>query len=255
MTGFPDQLLAEDDPAPVTVFNEGGRSSFLIVADHAGNAIPRAVQLGISAADLERHIAWDIGIAVVSRLLASALDATLISQNFSRLVIDCNRPLDAPDSIPGMSETTTIPGNMGLNGRARAARQQAIFRPYHDAIATAIDRRPPERPPVLVAMHSFTPVFRGVPRPWHVGLLYNRDPRLGRALGLLLRQQGDVMVGDNQPYTVSDTTDFTVPVHGENRGLVHVAIEIRQDLIATHDGQSQWASRLAALLPEALREI
>jgi predicted N-formylglutamate amidohydrolase len=248
-------LLIAGDPPPVAVYNGEGRSPFLLVADHAGNIFPRALgRLGISKAEAERHIALDIGIANVGRILADALDATLIRQNYSRLVIDCNRPPGAATSIPEVSELTPIPGNAGLSAAERAAREREIFRPYHDAIAAELERRAANRPSALVALHSFTPVFKGDARPWHAALLYHRDARLARALLALLRNEGGLHVGDNEPYFVSDATDYTIPVHGERRNIPHALIEIRQDLIAEAEGQREWAKRLAAILPQAYRQ-
>jgi predicted N-formylglutamate amidohydrolase len=248
-----DHLLTADDPAPVTVHNENGRSPFLIVADHAGNSMPHALgRLGLPESECERHIAWDIGIAAVCRFMADALDATVIAQNYSRLVIDCNRMPGSETSIPDISERTAILGNMGLSEGRKAARVREIFRPYHDRIETELDRRRGERrPTALIAMHSFTPVFMGVARPWHVGLLYNRDPRLAHILIALLKREPGLVVGDNEPYSVTDASDCTIPVHGERRGLHHVAIELRQDLISDDTGQREWGARLARLLPSA----
>ena len=247
-------LLAADDVPPVSVFNAEGSSAFLIVADHAGNVFPRALgKLGINAPDQERHIAWDLGIGGVCRTLADLLHATLIQQNYSRLVIDCNRPRGAPDSIPPVSDGTLVPGNAGLSPAERTARKAEIFDPYHARITAELDRRQAaSRPTVLIAMHSFTPVFRGVARPWQVGMLYHRDARLARALLATLRQDRSLIVGDNEPYAVSDATDWTIPHHGERRGILHVGIEIRQDLIAQPEGQAEWAERMATALPLAL---
>lgn len=243
-------LLADDEMPPVTVLNPDGPSAFLLVADHAGNAFPRSLGLlGISEADRMRHIAWDIGIAGVCRALADQLDATLIQQNYSRLIIDCNRPPRTPASMPEISEATPIPGNRGLGAAAREAREQDIFRPYHRRVADELDRRAQARRPVaLIAMHSFTPSYLGVERPWHVGVLYHRDTRLARALLAALRQDQGLCVGDNEPYDVSPQTDYTIPVHAEGRGLLHVGIEIRQDLIAAPAGQEAWAARIARAL-------
>jgi len=257
MTEMPETLLAAADPAPVTVYNAAGPSPFLLVADHAGNAMPRALgRLGIRAAELERHIAWDIGIAGLGRLLADALDAMLIRQNFSRLIIDCNRPPGSATSIPDVSELTPVPGNAALSEASKAARARAIFWPYHDRIEAELDqRRQAGRPTALIALHSFTPTFKGVARPWHASVLYHRDPRLPRRLLALLKQEKGLIVGDNEPYSVSDQTDFTIPVHGERRGLPHALVEIRQDLIADENGQREWARVLARLLPQAYAEV
>lgn len=252
MTEQSGHLISEDEPPPVTVHNPAGRSRFLLVADHAGNAFPRSVgRLGISEAEARRHIGWDIGILGVSLRLAGLLDAPLIAQAYSRLVIDCNRPPGVPSSIPAISESTSIPGNVGLSADHRSARERAIFRPYHDRIAAELDARAgSNRPTVLIAMHSFTPVYKGHVRPWHAGLLYRHDA-LARPLLGFLRSEPSLVVGDNEPYTVTDLTDYTIPVHGERRGLPHVAIEIRQDLIGEAPGQRAWAERLARLLPAA----
>ncbi len=247
-------LLAADDPPPVTVHNPSGSSPFLLVADHAGRTVPRALdRLGVADADFERHIAWDIGIAGVARILADALDAVLIQQNYSRLVIDCNRPPSVATLIPEISELTPIPGNVDLSEAAKAARAREIFQPYHDRIAAELDhRRQAGLPTALIALHSFTPVFKGEARPWHVALLYHRDPRLSRRLMTRLEQEAGLIVGDNEPYQVSDTTDYTIPTHGERRALPHALIEIRQDLIADASGQREWADRLGRLLPQVI---
>jgi len=248
-----ENLLAADEPAPVTVYNAGAASPILLVADHAGNAMPRSHNaLGVAAPDLQRHIAWDIGIAGVGRRLAEVLDATLIRQNYSRLVIDCNRPPGVPSSIPEISEDTPIPGNADLSEAAKAARARDIFWPYHRRIEAELDLRQRNgRPVALIALHSFTPVFKGVARPWHAGVLYNRDPRFAHRLLALLNAEGDIAVGDNAPYTITDASDYTIPVHAERRGLHHVLVEIRQDLIAEETGRRAWADRLARLLPQA----
>jgi predicted N-formylglutamate amidohydrolase len=249
-------LIAPDEPQPVTLLNEAGGSVFFLTCDHGGRAIPRRLgRLGLPEAETWRHIAWDIGIAAVGRLLSKALDAALVLPAFSRLVIDCNRDPRVASSIPEVSETTEIPGNRGLGEDEREARREAIFRPYHEATAAALDRRAAAgRTSVLVALHSFTPVFKGVARPWHAGVLYNRDDRLARPLLGALRREAGLVIGENEPYRVTDETDYTVPVHGERRGLVHVEIEIRQDLIGEAGGQAEWAERLARVLPAAYAE-
>jgi predicted N-formylglutamate amidohydrolase len=245
-------LLGEEDLAPVVEENPQGRSPFLFTSDHYGRAIPRGLgDLGLPEHELTRHIAWDIGIAGVARALAKQLDAHLIAQAYSRLVIDCNRPLDAPGSIPRISEATIIPGNEGLTREAAEARRRQVFDPYHRRITDVIDRRLAQGiPTVLVSLHSFTPVYAGIKRPWHVGTLYQRDGRLPPLLLRGLRASGDLVIGDNEPYAVSDETDYTIPVHGEARGLMNTGIEIRQDLISDQAGETEWAERLAAILGE-----
>ena len=252
-----ERLLDPDEADPVTLDNEAGQSPFFLTCDHAGRAIPRRLDgLGLPEHETERHIAWDIGIGAVGRQLSRLLDAAVALQNYSRLVIDCNRDPEVPSSIPEISETTAIPGNRGLGEAARAARVEAIFRPYHETIAAALDRRAAAgRASVLVALHSFTPVFMGVGRPWHAAVLYNRDPRLAHSLFQLLSAEDGLVVGENEPYAVSDLSDYTVPVHGERRGLAHVEIEIRQDQITDPAGQTAWAERLARLLPAAYTEM
>ena len=250
-------LIAANESHPVRVLREQGAADFVLTADHAGRAIPRALgRLGLSESELERHIAWDIGIAAVTERLSAALDAAAVLQLYSRLVIDCNRDPSVASSIPEISETTPIPGNVHLSPAARAARVGAIFEPYHARIAALLDARMAAgRRTVLVAMHSFTPVFKGEAREVQVGVLFNRDAVLASLLLGLLRQEGDIIVGENAPYAVSDVTDYTVPVHGEKRGLAHVEIEIRQDLITEERGQATWAERFARLLTEANRRL
>ena len=251
------KLLGGDDPAPFTVHNPHGSSPFVLVADHAGQKIPEQLgDLGLPQVELDRHIGWDIGIAGVTAQLAGLLDAFAILQNYSRLVIDCNRPLDSASSIVSSSDGTVVPANHGLQEDQRTARALEIFAPYHARITQELDRRSLQtEAPVLIAMHSFTPVFAGETRPWQVGVLYHRDTRLAHALLAALKAEPDLVVGDNQPYSISDGSDFAIPVHGEQRGLLHVELEIRQDLIADAHGQAQWAERLARLLPPLLADL
>jgi predicted N-formylglutamate amidohydrolase len=244
-----DLILPEP---PVIERNPASASLFLLTCDHYGRAIPDALgDLGLPASELTRHIAWDIGIAGVAERVSDALGAHLIAQRYSRLVIDCNRPPEVASSIPVLSEATAIPGNEGISRADADARRRAIFAPYHHRIDEAIDARQARGgPTVLVSLHSFTPVYAGVARPWHIGTLYHHDTRLPPLLLKLLRAEGDLVVGDNQPYAVSDLTDFTIPVHGEKRGLMNSGVEIRQDLIGDESGQAQWAERLTRLLRE-----
>jgi predicted N-formylglutamate amidohydrolase len=245
-------LLGSGDVPPVFEDNAAGRSPFLLTCDHYGRAIPAILgDLGLPAAELTRHIAWDPGIAGVADALSKHLDAHLIAQRYSRLVIDCNRPPDALSLIPRISEATVIPGNEGLARDAAEASRRAVFDPYHRRISEVIERRSRDAmPTVLVSLHSFTSVYAGIARPWHIGTLYHRDTRLPPLLLKLLREEAELVVGDNEPYAVSDETDYTIPVHGEARGLMNSGIEIRQDLIADEAGQRQWAERLARVLGE-----
>ena len=247
------RLLGDDDPPPVRVLRPDAGSDFFMTADHAGRAIPQLLgDLGLPPSELQRHIAWDIGIAGVTETLAQALDAAAVLQAYSRLVIDCNRHPGWASSIPTVSELTAIPGNKAIPPAEREARRREIFLPYHQRIAELLHGRVAAgRRTVLIAMHSFTPVFKGEARNIDIGILYNRDRRLADILLGLLRAEGDLAVGDNAPYAITDVSDYTVPVHGEGRGLPHVEIEIRQDLIGNAAGQAAWASRLARLLPIA----
>jgi predicted N-formylglutamate amidohydrolase len=219
--------------------------------------MPRSLgSLGLGPKDLTSHIAWDIGAGGVARRLAAELHAVVIWQRYSRLVIDCNRPPGAADSIVTRSERTPIPGNQNL-GRAEAeSRVREIFHPYHAQIRSELEaRREAGRPTIFVAVHSFTPVFMDVARPWHVGVLYNRDARLAEPLLGLLRREGDLTVGCNEPYAASDETDFSIVQHGERRTIPHVELEIRQDLVSDDAGQIAWAKRLARLLTTASKSI
>ena len=193
-------LLDPDEPDPVNFDNEASGSVFFLTCDHAGRLIPRSLgRLGLPEAETFRHIAWDIGIGAVGQQLSRHLDATIIRQTYSRLVIDCNRDPTVPSSIPEISETTEIPGNCGITPADRAARISAIFRPYHDRIAAALDRRAAEgRASLLVALHSFTPVFKGVSRPWHGAVLFNRDRRFAHILAGLLRAERGLVIGEKR---------------------------------------------------------
>jgi predicted N-formylglutamate amidohydrolase len=249
-----EPFLGPEEADPVIIERAEAPSPFVLAVDHAGHLLPRRLgDLGLPERELKRHIGWDIGILVVTMRLSKMLDAPLVGQRYSRLVIDCNRDPSAPTSICEVSELTEIPGNRGISPEERLSRKEAIFRPYHVRLTALLDRRAAAgHRTALVAMHSFTPVFKGFVRPWHAGVLYNRDPRLGHIVLDLLRAEGDLTVGDNEPYAVSDVTDYTIPMHGERRGLPHVEIEIRQDLIEGEKEQAAWAERLGRILPLAM---
>jgi predicted N-formylglutamate amidohydrolase len=249
------KLLAADEPAPCIEWP--GRSNFLIVVDHASRRIPRRLaNLGLPSSELERHIAWDIGSLEVARQVAAALDAHLVAQNYSRLVIDCNRDPNVATSIPTVSESTSIPGNIDLGEAEVAARRREIFEPYHDRVRALLDeRRAQGRPTILVAQHTMTDVFKGARREMHAAILYNRDRRFAGLVLDALRREAGLVVADNEPYFVSDETDYTIPRHGEARGLPHVEIEIRQDLLRDARGQSDWARRIATALRDAERAL
>jgi len=250
-------LLFLDELSPVTVTRTDGASPFFLACEHAGRRIPRRLgNLGLGDYDLARHIAWDIGAEAVALGLSQRLDATLVSQTYSRLVIDCNRDPSVETSIVTVSEATPIPGNHGLWPAEAKARADEIFHPYQDFITAHLDRRQEAgRPSVLIDIHSFTPVFHGKPRPWHIGVLHGADSRLAHILLDLMGGEGDMVVGDNQPYAVDGINDYTIPVHGEQRGIPHVELEIRQDLIISEAGQEAWAERLEGWLTGALERL
>jgi predicted N-formylglutamate amidohydrolase len=250
-----DGLLGAEDPPPVEVENPGGRSPVLLVADHAGRAVPaRLGDLGVSASDMDRHIAWDIGVAGLGRALAERLDAVFMRQRYSRLVIDCNRDPSRADAMPHISDGTTIAANADLSPQARAERTRAIFQPYHDRIAAELDARAAAGiQTVIVAVHSFTPVMTGAPRPWKFGVLYLGAPPYSKAVLERLRKLlPSSEVGDNEPYAM-DGVDFTIPFHAVTRGLDYAEIETRQDLIADLSGQERVADLLAGVLRDALQ--
>jgi predicted N-formylglutamate amidohydrolase len=249
------RLLADDEPPPVIEVGLQGRSNFVIVVDHAGRRIPRRMNdLGLPASELQRHIAWDIGALAVARQVAAALDAPLVAQNYSRLVIDCNRDPTVATSIPRTSESVDIPGNMGLSEADIAVRRSEIFEPYHSRVRALLDARlAAGRLTILVAQHSMTDVYQGVRRTMHAAVLYNRDRRFAGLVLDRLRREAQLIIADNEPYFVSDATDYTIPRHGEARGLPHVEIEIRQDLVGDEAGQTDWSRRITQALQDAER--
>lgn len=239
-------LLAVDEPSAVTVVNPNGAGSAVLVCDHASNRLPRSLgTLGLSSLELADHIAWDPGAAEVASRLSSLLDAPLVLSGYSRLAIDCNRPLGSPDSIPEQSDGVRVPGNQALTPEDRATRIEGLFQPYHNAIDRVLDSRA-GRPTALLSVHSFTPELAGQRRPWDIALSYGRDRRLAALMLKALEARATLAVGDNDPYAVEDAMDYTIPVHGENRGLPHVLIEIRQDRIATPADAAAWALLLSA---------
>ena len=244
------RILQDNEPHPLEVINAHGRSDFFLICEHAGKLIPRRYgDMGLSEVDRERHIAWDIGALQVGRELSALLDAPLFTQRYSRLVCDCNRRPDVSDFAPTRSEDTDIPANIGIDDAEIAARAKEIFWPYHDAVNEALDARlAAGRRTLLVTVHSFTPVFRGVSRPWEVGVLYHRDDALSPRLADWLKASTGYCVGVNQPYSVGDETDYAIPVHGEKRGLPCVEFEIRNDLIRTPESARSWAELLAKAL-------
>jgi predicted N-formylglutamate amidohydrolase len=248
-----EPLLAADEPPAFQEFQTEGRSDFVIVVDHASARIPRRLaNLGLPDAELRRHIAWDIGALSVARRVAEAMDAPLVAQNYSRLVIDCNRDPQVLTSIPRISEVREIPGNLDLSEAEIAARRLEIFDPYHRRIRDLIDGRlAAGRRVILVAQHTMTDVYNGNRRDMHAAVLYNRDRRFAGAMLEMLRREKHLIVADNEPYFVSDETDYTIPHHAESRSLLHVEIEIRQDLVTDEAGQIEWAERIVRALGDA----
>lgn len=238
---------------PVTIRNPDGASRIVLLCEHASNFIPeRYAGLGLGPADLSRHIAWDIGARALAQTLSDRLDAPLFLSGYSRLLIDCNRPLGSATSIPLRSEDTDIPGNRDLPAEEVAARQDRYFRPFHAAVAACLDARA-GRPNIVIGVHSFTPVYHGVRRPWHAGLLYAAATGLGRGLVAALAADPALVIGDNEPYRIEPEHDYTVPVHGDARGIPAALIEVRQDLLADAAGIAAWAERLAPALADFAR--
>jgi len=250
-------LPVEGGDAPVAVENSGGAGPFVLVCDHASNRMPPAYGgLGLSDADRMAHIAWDPGALGVSLELSRLLDAPLIHSTLSRLLVDCNRDPAAVDLIPEISETTVIPGNRGLGSEARESRIALAHKPFHDAIDAVLDERQRlGQRTVLVSVHTFTPVYRGVARDCEIGLISDRDRRLADPALALLKQRSAWQVGDNDPYSPADGVYYTLTRHGENRGLVPLMIEIRNDRVKTPEAEHSWAKLLAGVLTDALKTV
>lgn len=249
-------LIGQQDPPPALILNEAGTAQTLLVADHAGRAIPQAMlQLGLPAWVLDQHVAWDIGVYDLTVGLAVHLDAPAVVAVYSRLLIDCNRNLTDPTVIPEISDEVVIPGNQHLSEQDREQRIESFYQPYREAIEQVIDGyRQQGKVPALVAVHSFTPELAGVHRPWHVGILWDVDPRIAIPLMGKLRTHSGLEVGDNQPYSGRHPADFTLDHHGEAAGLPHVSIEVRQDLIDHPEGIERWTQILGDALEEILAE-
>ncbi|TNB48078.1 N-formylglutamate amidohydrolase [Martelella lutilitoris] len=251
MLGKPGLLSARDD-APVIVERASGQSVIVLVCEHAGRAIPDCLgDMGLSAELLQSHIAWDPGALAVSELLSAALDATLVHQRFSRLVYDCNRPPEAADAIPQISEIHAVPANRGLGPVAKAERAEALYLPFHECIDDVLDERV-GRETVLVTIHSFTPVFKGKRRDVEIGILHDADRRLADCMLEQARAAGGYDVRRNEPYAPVDGVTHTLRRHALPRKLPNVMIEIRNDLIADAAGQGAVAGFIAGLLNQCL---
>lgn len=250
-------MLAADDPIPYRVRRVEGSSPYVLVCEHAGNRIPKALDnLGLGDYDLSRHIAWDIGAEAVADGVSEILDATLVTQPYSRLVVDCNRWANDPEIVPTQCDGTAIAGNRELSSCDVANRIDAIHKPFHERLAGELDRKKQAgRPKALVTIHSFTPEMSGSKRPWQVGVIYNREGRLAESLIDLFAREDGLVVGDNEPFSMSDNNVYTVPSHGEGRGIPTVELEIRQDLIDDEKGQDYWARLLGRVLKQALETL
>ena len=246
----------EMSPPVARVVNAQGSSSYVLLCEHASCYIPAQYRgLGLQESELTRHIAWDIGAEEVATQLSSHLDAPLVCAGYSRLLIDLNRPIESSTSVPEISESTLIPGNANLSGAERQKRIDAYFNPYQRCVERLLDARvAAAHPTTIIGVHSFTPVYNGVKRPWQAGVLFRKSAQFGRAL---VESLGGSVVGiaENEPYQIDDESDYTVPVHGEARRLDAVLVEIRQDLIASEPGAADWAARLAKALISCMPEI
>ena len=234
--------------SPVTVRNKNGASQIVLICEHASNNIPDHLDnLGLSDTKLNEHIAWDIGALSVAGILSDLLDAPLVHANVSRLVIDINRLPDHSGSIVTRSEASPIPGNIGLSQAERYTRRDAIYEPFHAELTRVLAERQHCDTWVL-SIHSYTPVYNGVNRPWHVGILHNEDRRLSTPLITALKCYRNLIVGDNQPYAPTDGVYHTIDRHTMPFGRMGAMIEIRNDLIADHEGQTEWAHHLKNIL-------
>lgn len=247
-------LLGPADPTPVEVLNPESRSQILLVCEHAGRAVPAALNgLGVTEEVLASHRGWDIGAADVARRLADALGAPLILQRYSRLVIDANRPPGSPTSIPEVSHGASVPANRGLTDAERETRVAQILRPMDTAIAEAFARHPRR---AAISIHSFTPHLNGQDRPWQAGFLSRRDlPTAEHLMASLHRADPSLILAVNEPYRIEDDGDWFIPHHAEPRGVPHCLIEIRNDEIADDAGVAHWADRLAAALADRLEAL
>jgi len=254
----PGQDSATQAAEPVAVVdNPQGRSPILLICEHASNRLPsRYGTLGLTPSDLDSHIAWDPGALGVAKALSRRLDAPLIHASVSRLVLDLNREPTAPDSICTLSERTTIPGNLALDDAERAIRVREVYDAFHGAVdAFAEARMGTGQLSAVVSIHSFTPIYRDVPRPWQIGLIFDRNERYARSVAAGLEKDSSLIVGMNQPYSPADRVFHTLERHAVRRGLLPLMIEIRNDLIRTQDGQASWANCLAPLLREGAQTL
>jgi predicted N-formylglutamate amidohydrolase len=239
--------MTDGEDHPFLLVNASGASPIVLVCEHAGNRLPKALgDLGLTPAELNMHIAWDIGAEGVARLLSKLLDAPLALQRYSRLAYDCNRPPESPSAIPEISETTVIPGNKNLTADQKLQRIRGIYRPFHQGLSDVLDARAAEgRKSALVTIHSFTRIYKGRDRSVELGLLHDRDAAMALQL---IKAFANVKAQLNEPYGPKDGVMHTTALHADARGLRSVMIEIRNDLIAAPRGQQEWAQRLSVPL-------
>ncbi|WP_337182573.1 N-formylglutamate amidohydrolase [Shinella sp.] len=247
-------ILSVEEGDPVALENAVARGKVILVCEHASRLLPKSVgSLGLTDEALASHIAWDPGALAVSRLMAESLDATLFYQRFSRLVYDCNRPPDSPAAMPEKSEVFDVPGNAGLDRAAREARTAALYLPFRDTLARLVrDRIADGRAPVIVTVHSFTPIYFGRQRAVEIGILHDADPRLADAMLAAAAADGRFDTRRNEPYGPEDGVTHTLKEHGLSNGLANVMIEVRNDLIRDEAGQRVVAGYLTELLRKGL---
>lgn len=249
-------MIGPGDAPPYMTYNEHGKAPVLVVADHASPFFPASMnQLGLADWVVERHVAWDIGVDELARCLADALDAQAVLAGFSRLIVDPNRQPDDPSAFPSISDGIAIPGNIDLSEEDRARRIQSFFKPYHDAITARLEQfEARDICPAFIAVHTCTPEFDRIVRPWHIGIMWDVDPRIPRAVMDYFEQFDDICIGDNEPYSGRHPHDFTIDYHAEPGGLPHIGFEVRQDLVNDRDGARKWAGILAGALRGVLAD-
>lgn len=249
-------LIGREDPPPFVVLHEHGQAPALIVCDHASRAFPRNMQrLGLPKLQTWEHIAWDIGAGELARGISNSLDAPAVLAGYSRLVVDCNRRPDDPEAFRTDSDGWTIPGNHGISEFERRVRLSCFFDPYHETIAAMLGGfRARSVTPLFVSVHTFTPEMGGVERPWHVGVLWDKDEWSARRMLDGLRAVEGLVVGDNEPYSGRHPSDFTIDHHAEAAGLPHVCIEVRQDQLESPAGVERWVRILSRLIGHLLRD-
>jgi predicted N-formylglutamate amidohydrolase len=249
-------LIGRDDPAPFVVLHEHGSAPALVVCDHASRAFPKAMnRLGLPELAGWQHVAWDIGAGELARGLSHALDAPAVLAGYSRLIVDCNRHPDDPEAFRRVSDGWEIPGNAALGAFERRTRLACFFDPYHEAIAAMLaDFRRRDVVPLVVSVHTFTPEMAGQARPWHIGVLWDKDEASARRLMAGLRAVEGLVVGDNEPYSGKHPCDYTIDHHAEPAGLPHVCVEVRQDTLESPAGVERWVRLLARLLRELLAD-